>query len=162
RGRCDHRHARRHLSDHSARERMEVEKVNTAIGTADASGAVGASVSPARATLVGQEIVAGCGDREILRGVDLTVPEGECTVNVGPNACGKSTLLKTLARGLKSAGVIELEGRPLSSYRPKELARVLGMLPQHPTAPEGITVAELVARGRYPHQALLRQWSADD
>ncbi len=108
-------------------------------------------------------LTAGYGDREILHRVDLDVPEGEFTVIVGPNACGKSTLLKALARGLKpTAGSITLDGEPLTAYRPKQLAKRLGMLPQSPVAPEGVTVAELVGRGRYPHQALLRQWSSSD
>lgn len=118
---------------------------------------------PSTASLRGRGLVAGYGDRQILHGVDLDVLRGEFTVIVGPNACGKSTLLKTLARSLKpSAGTVLLDGSPLESYKPKQLARQLGMLPQNPTAPEGITVAELVGRGRYPHQTLLRQWSASD
>lgn len=113
--------------------------------------------------LAARGLTAGYGDREILHGIDVDVPEGEFTVIVGPNACGKSTLLKALARGLKpTAGSITLDGERLERYRPKQLAKRLGMLPQNPVAPEGITVAELVGRGRYPHQALLRQWSPND
>lgn len=119
--------------------------------------------STAPTGLSARRLTTGYGDREILHSVDLDVPESEFTVIVGPNACGKSTLLKTLARGLKPiSGSISLDGEPLEKYRPKQLAKRLGMLPQSPVAPEGITVAELVGRGRYPHQALLRQWSTDD
>ncbi|CAG7615780.1 Ferric enterobactin transport ATP-binding protein FepC [Leucobacter soli] len=89
--------------------------------------------------------------------------EGELTVIVGPNACGKSTLLKALARMLRpTGGRALLDGLPLTDYHPKALARQLGLLPQSPTAPEGITFSDLVARGRYPHQSLLRQWSPGD
>ena len=82
---------------------------------------------------------------------------------VGPNACGKSTLLRALARLLKPRdGGVYLDGALISSRPSKEVARELGLLPQSPIAPDGITVADLVARGRFPHQRLLRQWSRDD
>jgi iron complex transport system ATP-binding protein len=85
------------------------------------------------------------------------------TVIVGPNACGKSTLLRALARMLPARrGQVELDGRPIASYPPKEVARRLGLLPQSPVAPDGIVVEDLVARGRYPHQGVLRQWSDAD
>ncbi|MCX5388972.1 ABC transporter ATP-binding protein [Streptomyces sp. NBC_00094] len=96
---------------------------------------------------------------------DLTVgiPDHSFTVIIGPNACGKSTLLTALARMLKPrAGQVLLDGRAIASYRSREVARRLGLLPQSSTAPGGITVGDLVARGRYPHQGLLKQWSADD
>lgn len=100
---------------------------------------------------------------EILHGIDAVIPEGELTVIVGPNACGKSTLLKTLARMLPTrAGGVLLDGKPISDYAPKAVARKLGLLPQGPSAPDGITVSDLVARGRYPHQNLLRQWTPQD
>jgi len=91
------------------------------------------------------------------------IPDGSFTVVVGPNACGKSTLLRGLARMLRPAGgAVHLDDRPIGSYGPKEVARRLALLPQSPTAPDGITVLDLVARGRYPHQSLLRQWSPED
>ncbi|MEX0426659.1 ABC transporter ATP-binding protein [Nocardioides sp. DS6] len=103
------------------------------------------------------------GARRVLHGLDVAIPDGVMTVIVGPNACGKSTLLRTLARMLPaSAGTVVVDGRPTADYGPKELARVLGLLPQSPTAPDGMTVADLVAKGRYPHQSLLRQWSRRD
>ncbi|MBP2473236.1 iron complex transport system ATP-binding protein [Crossiella equi] len=101
--------------------------------------------------------------RVVARGLGVAIPDGSFTVIVGPNACGKSTLLKALSRILKpKAGSVVLDGAAISSYPAKEVARRLGLLPQSSTAPSGITVADLVARGRYPHQRLLRQWSTED
>lgn len=101
--------------------------------------------------------------RQILHDVDVQIPEGELTVIVGPNACGKSTLLKALSRMLPpAAGSVWLDDREITDYAPKEVARRLGLLPQNPSAPEGIIVSDLVARGRYPHQNLLRQWTSTD
>ena len=105
----------------------------------------------------------GYDARVISTGLSVDIPDNEFTVIIGPNACGKSTLLRSLARMLSpSAGSILLDGRAISSYPSKEVARRLGLLPQSSVAPDGITVADLVARGRYPHQKLLRQWSRTD
>nr|QEO73691.1 ABC transporter ATP-binding protein [uncultured bacterium] len=91
------------------------------------------------------------------------IPDESFTVIVGPNACGKSTLLRALSRLLApKAGAVYLDGEAIRSLPSKEVARRLGLLPQSSSAPEAITVADLVARGRYPHQRLLRQWSRDD
>ncbi|MEV7766881.1 ABC transporter ATP-binding protein [Microbacterium sp. NPDC086615] len=93
----------------------------------------------------------------------VAIPPGSFTVIIGPNACGKSTLLRGLSRLLSpAAGSVVLDGRDISSYPAKEVARRLGLLPQSALAPDGITVADLVGRGRYPHQSLLRQWSSAD
>ncbi|MGH1503266.1 MAG: ABC transporter ATP-binding protein [Acidimicrobiales bacterium] len=93
----------------------------------------------------------------------LGVPDGEVTVIVGPNACGKSTLLRALSRLLKpAAGSVVLDGLDIHRVPTKAVAKKLGLLPQSPVAPEGITVADLVGRGRTPHQSLFQQWSADD
>ncbi|WP_035307040.1 ABC transporter ATP-binding protein [Actinokineospora inagensis] len=101
--------------------------------------------------------------RVVASELGVTIPDGSFTVIVGPNACGKSTLLKAFARVLKpSRGAVYLDGEVIASYRSKEVARRLGLLPQTSIAPSGITVGDLVARGRYPHQGLLRQWSVDD
>ncbi|OJF15840.1 ABC transporter ATP-binding protein [Couchioplanes caeruleus] len=101
--------------------------------------------------------------RTVATDLGVSIPDGSFTVIVGPNACGKSTLLKALARMLKpTTGSVHLDGRLISSYRTKEVAQRLGLLPQTSIAPSGITVGDLVARGRYPHQRLLRQWSRDD
>ncbi|WP_308258649.1 ABC transporter ATP-binding protein [Saccharothrix obliqua] len=102
-------------------------------------------------------------ERLVADGLDVVIPDESFTVIVGPNACGKSTVLKALARMLKPrTGTVYLDGAAIASYRSKEVARRLGLLPQSSIAPGGITVAELVARGRYPHQRLLRQWSVED
>lgn len=99
----------------------------------------------------------------VLEGVDVAVPDRSFTAVIGPNACGKSTLLRTMARTLHpSQGQVVLQGRDISEYPAKEAARRMGLLPQTASAPDGIRVAELVARGRFPHQGLLRQWSAAD
>lgn len=95
--------------------------------------------------------------------VDLAIPDGSLTVIVGPSACGKSTLLRTLARLLTpTTGNVLLDGKAIHAYPSREVARRLGLLPQSPVAPEGITVADLVSRGRFPHQTLLSRWSRED
>ncbi len=105
----------------------------------------------------------GYGDRVVVDGLDLDVVAGTVTAVIGPNGCGKSTLLRALGRLLKpSAGQVLLDGRRIDRMPTREVARVLGLLPQSPVAPEGLTVADLVARGRHPHQTWYRQWSADD
>ncbi|MEU5162160.1 ABC transporter ATP-binding protein [Streptomyces sp. NPDC020875] len=103
------------------------------------------------------------GRRTVVEDLDLVVPPGSFTVVIGPNACGKSTLLRALAGLLPpTAGQVVLDGADIASYPPKEAARRLGLLPQTAIAPDGITVAELVSRGRYAHQRVLRQWSRED
>ncbi len=99
----------------------------------------------------------------IVKELSVDVLDAKITVIVGPNACGKSTLLRGLARLLKpSAGQVVLDGTDIATMHTKEVARRLGLLPQTSIAPEGISVADLVSRGRFPHQKLLRQWSTDD
>ncbi|MBT2213279.1 MULTISPECIES: ABC transporter ATP-binding protein [Actinomadura] len=101
--------------------------------------------------------------RVVAERLGVEIPDESFTVIVGPNACGKSTLLRALARLLRPReGTVLLDGAPISALPPKRLARLLGLLPQSSITPEGITVADLVARGRYPYQGLLRQWSRED
>ncbi|MBU2694801.1 ABC transporter ATP-binding protein [Pimelobacter sp. 30-1] len=103
------------------------------------------------------------GDRVVVEGLTTQIPVGTVTTIIGPNGCGKSTLLRAIARLLKpKAGEVLLDGKAITSMRTRDVAKVLGMLPQSPTAPEGLTVADLVAKGRHPHQSWLRQWSRDD
>ncbi|WP_127820042.1 ABC transporter ATP-binding protein [Microbacterium sp. CPCC 204701] len=114
-------------------------------------------------TLAAHALTLAYGDRTIVDGLDLAVPPGLITAIVGANGCGKSTLLRALARLLPPrSGHVLLDGKELQSQPSKEVARTLGLLPQSPVAPEGIAVADLVGRGRHPHQRLLARWSARD
>lgn len=116
-----------------------------------------------RTAIRAHNLVVEYGTRRVLDNVNVDIAEGSLTVIIGPNACGKSTLLRALARMLPSrSGTIELFERPIEGESRKSIARQLSMLPQSPSAPEGIVVEDLVARGRYPHQGLLRQWSKQD
>lgn len=99
---------------------------------------------------------------EVLKGLDLDIPAGAVTTLIGPNGCGKSTLLQALATLLPHSGGVELDGQDFSSLKRTTRARQLAMLPQQPTAPEAVTVEELVSRGRHPHQSWMRRWSAQD
>lgn len=114
-------------------------------------------------TLNASRISAGYGETEILHGLDLAVSPGRITAIVGANACGKSTLLRVMSRLLSpKQGQVLLDGKSIHHTPPKELARTLGLLPQSPIAPEGITVADLVSRGRHPHQTLFSRWTKKD
>ena len=116
-------------------------------------------------TLRARGIVVGYANRPpVLDHVDIDVLDGELTVIVGPNACGKSTLLRSLARVLAlRGGRVLLDGQDIRAMNQKGVARRLGLLPQSPQAPDDMLVEELVGRGRYPYQSLVRQWSeADD
>lgn len=113
--------------------------------------------------LIAERVSLGYGDRMIVDELDLEVPAGKITSIVGANGCGKSTLLRALARLLKPRdGAVMLDARSLHEYPSKELARVLGLLPQSPITPEGIAVTELVGRGRHPHQGAFARWSKRD
>ncbi len=113
--------------------------------------------------LSAEKITAGYDERKVLVDLDVVIPADSFTVIIGPNACGKSTLLRTLARLLPPVkGTVVLDGRDIHSYPAKEVARRVGLLPQTSIAPEGITVVDLVSRGRFPHQAMMRQWSTED
>lgn len=99
----------------------------------------------------------------IINALNLTIPTGKITALVGPNGCGKSTLLRGLARLLSpKRGHVYLDGKAIHTMPTKELAKQIGILPQSPVAPEGLTVRELVAQGRYPHQSWFQQWSKLD
>lgn len=116
-----------------------------------------------RSNLVAEQLTAGYDHRAILRGLDLSVPPGQVTAIVGANACGKSTLLRCLARLLQPEhGNVQLDGRSIHQIQTKELARKLGLLPQSPLAPDGITVADLVSHGRHPHQGMFSRWKKSD
>ncbi len=117
----------------------------------------------AQHTLAVEGISLGYADRLVIDALDLVVPPGEVTAIVGANACGKSTLLRALSRLLAPrSGQVLLDGADLHRQPSKQVARTLGLLPQSPVAPEGIAVADLVARGRHPYVGLLSRWSAED
>lgn len=109
------------------------------------------------------DLTLGYDKRVVSTGLSFTVPTGEFTAIIGPNGCGKSTLLRALSRTLRpSSGTLSLDGRSFDSYRPKELARRLALLPQDPIAPDTLKVRDLVARGRHPYHSMLRQWLPGD
>ncbi|GAA2385802.1 ATP-binding cassette domain-containing protein [Streptomyces coeruleofuscus] len=121
------------------------------------------SKSDQASRLAARGITVGYGARAVIDDLDVAIPPGVITTIIGPNGCGKSTLLRTLSRLLKpSKGTVVLDGDDIARLRTRDVARKLGLLPQAPVAPEGLTVADLVARGRHPHQSWLRQWSSDD
>jgi iron complex transport system ATP-binding protein len=116
-----------------------------------------------RVRLAAEHVTLAYDDSVVVRDLDLQLTEGSFTAIVGPNGCGKSTLLRALGRLMRPAsGQVLLDGRAIARTPTREVARVLGLLPQAPVAPDGLTVADLVARGRHPHQTWLRQWSRDD
>ncbi|MBB5119452.1 ABC transporter [Streptomyces eurocidicus] len=113
--------------------------------------------------LTARDLTLAYEERVVVDGLDVDIPDGKVTVVVGPNACGKSTLLRALGRLLKPRrGAVLLDGTELSRIPTRDIARSLGLLPQTPVAPEAITVADLVARGRQPHQRWWQQWSDED
>ncbi|MFC1420929.1 ABC transporter ATP-binding protein [Streptacidiphilus cavernicola] len=113
--------------------------------------------------LAAHDVTLAYQGRTVAEGLDVAIPDDSFTVIIGPNACGKSTLLRALGRILRpTRGAVHLDGQAIASLPARQVARRLGLLPQGPTAPDGITVAELVARGRHPHQGLFRQWSPRD
>ncbi|NJO52907.1 MAG: ABC transporter ATP-binding protein [Leptolyngbyaceae cyanobacterium RM2_2_4] len=119
-------------------------------------------ISPEPALLT-HNLSLGYGSHSIVGNLNLAISAGRITALVGPNGCGKSTLLKGLARLLKPlSGTVYLDGVAIAKRSTKDIAKRLGMLPQSPVAPEGLTVRELVAQGRYPHQSWFQQWSRED
>jgi len=114
-------------------------------------------------SLTVEKLWARYGATDILHGLDLQVPFGQITVIVGANACGKSTLLRAMSRLITPhSGQVLLDGKAIHQTPPRQLARTLGLLPQSPIAPEGIAVADLVSRGRHPHQGLFSRWTRQD
>ncbi|KMS85576.1 MULTISPECIES: ABC transporter ATP-binding protein [Streptomyces] len=113
--------------------------------------------------LVARDLTLAYEARTVVEGLDLEIPDGKVTVVVGPNACGKSTVLRALGRLLRArGGAVLLDGADIAGLPSRQIARTLGVLPQSPAAPDGITVADLVARGRQPHQKWWQQWSQAD
>ncbi|MEE6257233.1 ABC transporter ATP-binding protein [Plantactinospora sonchi] len=113
--------------------------------------------------LLGSGLRLAYGERVVAEGFDIALPAGKVSALVGPNACGKSTALRALARLLTPVeGTVLLDGDPIAGLSHRDLARRLALLPQAPIAPDGISVRDLVARGRTPHQHWWRQWSRAD
>ncbi|WET82700.1 ABC transporter ATP-binding protein [Amycolatopsis sp. QT-25] len=115
------------------------------------------------ARLTARDLTLRYGDRVVSTRLTLDVPDRAFTAVVGPNACGKSTLLRAFVRLLRPAeGEVLLDGKDVGSFPGKGLARELGFLPQDPVAPEDVRVRQLIARGRFPHQSLFASWSEED
>ena len=113
--------------------------------------------------LRGEAMHVGYDGRMIIEDLQVEIPDGSFTVIVGPNACGKSTLLRSLSRLLRpTKGSVLLDGKDVQHYNGKAFARELGLLPQQSLAPEGITVVDLVSRGRFPYQRMFKQWTDED
>ncbi|CAL9566474.1 ABC transporter ATP-binding protein [Saccharothrix sp. NPDC042600] len=113
--------------------------------------------------LSAQSLRLGYGESVVVDDLSVDVLDGTVTAIIGPNGCGKSTLLRALARLLRpTSGSVLLDGKEIDRLPTRDVARVVGLLPQSPVAPEGLTVADLVARGRHPHQRWYRQWSSAD
>ena len=110
-----------------------------------------------------QHLTLGYQQRSVIEDLTLSIPAGKVTVLIGSNGCGKSTLLKSLARLMDpQSGAVILDGIDIHQRPTAEIARKLAILTQMPTAPEGITVRQLVSLGRFPWQSWLRQWSPED
>ena len=119
--------------------------------------------APTPTRLQARDLGLGYGGSDVVTGLDLDLPAGRVTAIVGPNACGKSTLLRGLGRLLAPThGAVLLDGASIAQRPTREVARVLGVLPPQPLAPDGLTVVDLVSRGRHPHQGLLRRWTRTD
>ncbi|WP_329128784.1 ABC transporter ATP-binding protein [Streptomyces sp. NBC_01476] len=114
-------------------------------------------------TLAARDLHLGYEQRRVVAGISTEIPAGQVTMIVGPNACGKSTLLRGLARLLVPAeGQVLLDGEDIHALPTRHVAARLGILPQTPVAPDGIRVIDLVGRGRYPHQGWFRRWTQED
>lgn len=113
--------------------------------------------------LTGEALTLGYSDFRVADGLNVAIPDGKFTAIIGPNGCGKSTLLRTLSRLMKPlGGQVRLDGEAIQHFATTEVARRIGLLAQNASAPGDITVAELVARGRYPHQPLFTRWRDED
>lgn len=113
--------------------------------------------------LRGENLTLGYGKKTVAQGLNVSIPDGHFTAIIGPNGCGKSTLLRTLSRLMTpQSGSVYLDGEQIQRYASKEVARRIGLLAQNATTPGDITVQELVARGRYPHQPLFTRWRKED
>ena len=120
-------------------------------------------IRPQTMDLKTSDLYLGYGSSPVIDGLNFVVPAGKITAVIGANGSGKSTLLRGLSRVLKpTSGSVLLNGRNIHEQSTKAVARQVGLLPQGPTAPSGLTVMDLVRRGRYPHQRMFEQWSSED
>lgn len=116
-----------------------------------------------RPSMAARRLIVGYEERTVIDNLDVDLLGGEITTIIGANGCGKSTLLRAMSQLIpKSAGEVYLNGTEISTMKRKDIAQTIGILPQTPLAPEGIRVADLVSRGRHPHQSWMRQWSSTD
>ncbi|WP_096200365.1 ABC transporter ATP-binding protein [Bacillus sp. FJAT-45350] len=116
-----------------------------------------------KASIQTNKLSVGYNDRLLFQSLNLTIPRGQISVFVGSNGCGKSTLLRSMTRLLKPAeGSVLLEGKDVHRMSSREVAKKMGILPQSPISPEGLTVYDLVKQGRYPHQSWLKRWTEED
>lgn len=138
--------------------------MTTSIGKGTGTGTnTGTGTGTGMSRLRARELTLAYDDRTVVHDLELAVPDGRVTVIVGPNACGKSTTLRALGRLLKpKGGSVLLDGEELARIPTRKIAQSIGLLPQSPSAPEAITVADLVSRGRQPHQHWWQQWSEED
>ncbi len=151
------------IKAHTVPDTTQAKPAASAASTVGAASAAGVSSAAGTADLRARSVHVGYDDQPIIEGLDFEVPAHSFTVIIGPNACGKSTLLKALARLLKpSDGSVLLDGTDIFTHKTNDVAKRLGLLPQTSLAPEGIRVADLVARGRFPHQGMFDRWSAAD
>ncbi|MFD4657220.1 ABC transporter ATP-binding protein [Kitasatospora sp. NPDC058444] len=142
---------------------MTARTATAATTAATDEAAATAAITAGAPRLAASALSLGHDRTVVVRELDLELPQRQVTVIVGPNGCGKSTLLGGLARTIAPrSGAVLLDGRPLTSLSTRAIARIIGLLPQSATAPDGLTVRDLVRYGRQPHQGLLRQWSAAD
>nr|WP_230419102.1 ABC transporter ATP-binding protein [Catenulispora pinistramenti] len=142
-------------------QHSDLEEMGRDMSTTMTDTAMPETTAPSR--LGGTALTLAYDGRTVAEDLSVAIPDRSFTVIVGPNACGKSTLLRALSRLLKpKAGTVVLDGTDIATLPTKQVARIVGLLPQTSIAPDGITVADLVSRGRHPHQGLLRQWSRQD
>jgi iron complex transport system ATP-binding protein len=154
---------KRPTADETAQDQVAQYSVAQHLVAEDPAAKDPAPVASAPHELRAEHLELGYDADTVVRGLDLTLATGRVSVIVGANASGKSTLLRGLARLLKPRdGRVVLDGEDLNRLPARHVATILGLLPQQPIAPDGITVGELVARGRYPHQGWFRQWSSQD
>jgi iron complex transport system ATP-binding protein len=122
-----------------------------------------APVTPPVPRLAAEALTLQYGEAPVVEGLTLRIPDHQVTVVVGANACGKSTLLRGLARLLRpAAGTVLLDGEAIHRLPTREVARQVALLPQTPVVPDGVTVVDLVGRGRQPHQGMFRRWTPAD